>query len=103
MLSIARTVTAAVFAIVLAMPAIADDMAMKDGMMSMMGPDGKMTSMMTSGDGMKKMSEAMSKMGTEMKAPVIMMMTDGKMMMMNYSKMSDGKMMSDHMMDMMKK
>jgi len=67
--------------------------------MVMMQPDGHVTTMTPSGDQMKMAQDAMMKHGTEMKAPVMMMMMhDGHMMMMNDMKMDDGKMASDHMM-----
>ncbi|RBP02031.1 hypothetical protein DFR50_15628 [Roseiarcus fermentans] len=81
-----------------AVPALADDMMMKDGTMVMMQPDGHVTTMTPSADQMKMAQDAMMKHGTEMKAPVMMMMHDGHMMMMNDMKMDDGKMASDHMM-----
>lgn len=81
-----------------AVPAFADDMMMKDGAMVMMQPNGHVTTMTPSGDQMKMAQDAMMKHGTEMKAPVMMMMHDGHMMMMNDMKMDDGKMASDHMM-----
>jgi hypothetical protein len=81
-----------------AVPAVADDMMMKDGAMVMMQPDGHVTTMTPSGDQMKMAQDAMMKHGTEMKAPVMMMMHDGHIMMMNDMKMDDGKMASDHMM-----
>ena len=82
-----------------ALPALAmDETAMKNGEMMMMGADGKMMMMMPAGDGMKMMDTAMMKNGHKMKGPVIMMMDQGKMMMMEDMKMPDGKMMSEHMM-----
>ena len=81
-----------------AAPAFAEDMMMKEGAMVMMQPDGHVTTMTPSGDQMKMAQDAMMKHGTEMKAPVMMMMHDGHMMMMNDMKMEDGKMASDHMM-----
>jgi hypothetical protein len=91
--------TAAFLTAALALPAFAmDEMMMKPGAMMMMGPDGKMMEMMPAGDAMKMMDEAMAKNGKPMMAPMIMMMKDGKMMMMEDMKMDDGKMMSEHMM-----
>ena len=81
-----------------AVPALAEDMMMKDGMMHTMQPDGHMTMMTPSGDQMKMMQDAMMKQGTEMTGTMIIMMHDGHMMMMDDMKMDDGKMMSDHMM-----
>jgi hypothetical protein len=81
-----------------AVPAFADEMMMKDGEMVMMKPDGHMMTMTPSPDQIKTAQDAMMKHGTEMKAPVMMMMHDGHVMMMNDVKMDDGKMASDHMM-----
>jgi hypothetical protein len=61
----------------------ADEMMMKNGSMMMMMPDGKMMTMTPSADQMKMAEDAMMKHGAEMKAPVMMMMHDGHMMMMN--------------------
>ena len=76
-------------------PAFAEDMMMKDGTMMMVMPDGKMMNMPASD---KTMSDMMMKDGKVMSGTHIMMMSGGKMYMMDDKKMSDGKMMSDHMM-----
>lgn len=76
-------------------PAFAQDMMMKDGTIMMMMPDGRMSSMPMSD---KMMSDMMMKDGKVMGASQIMMMSGGKIYMMEDKKMSDGKMMSEHMM-----
>ncbi len=70
-------------------------MMMKDGMMMMMMPDGRMSRMQKSD---KMMSEMMMKEGKPMTGTHMMMMSGGKMYMMEDKKMSDGRMMSDMMM-----
>ena len=70
-------------------------MMMKDGMMMMVMPDGRMSSMKMSD---KKMSDMMMKEGKPMTGTHMMMMSGGRMYMMEDKKMSDGKMMSDGMM-----
>lgn len=98
MRTLMKVVVAGLLSAAAVAPAFADDMAMQDGHMMMMGADGKMMEMAPAGDAMAMMKDAMMKNGHEMKGPVIMMMTDGKMMMMDDMKMDDGKMMSEHMM-----
>ena len=71
---------------------------MKNGEMMMMKPDGQMMTMTPSGDQMKMAEDAMMKHGEEKKGPMVTMMHDGHMMMMNDMKMDNGKMMSDMMM-----
>ncbi len=80
-----------------AAPAFADEV-MKDGTMMMMTQDGHMVTKTPSGSELKMMQGAMMKNGAAMKAPVILMMHDGKVMMVNDMKLNDGKMLSDHMM-----
>ena len=70
-------------------------MMMKDGTMMMIMPDGR-TSMMQMSD--KMMTDMMMKDGKQMSGTHMMMMTGGKVYMMEDRKMADGKMMSDHMM-----
>ena len=70
-------------------------MMMKDGMMMMMMPDGRMSRMQKSD---KMMSDMMMKEGKPMTGTHMMMMSGGKMYMMEDKKMSDGRMMSDMMM-----
>ncbi len=88
-------------------PAHAQDMKdgmmmMKDGSTMMMMPDGRMSSMSaTPAD--KMTMDMMMKDGKVMAMPMMMMMSGGKVYMMEDKKMSDGKMMSEHMMMKMKK
>lgn len=83
----------------LSLPALADEMAMKDNMMMMMAPDGKMATMPISDPKMaKEMGGMMEKHGKVVSHNMMMMMYDGKMYMMQDTKMSNGKMMSDEMM-----
>ena len=70
-------------------------MMMKDGMMMMMMPDGRMSRMQKSD---KMMSEMMMREGKPMTGTHMMMMSGGKMYMMEDKRMSDGKMMSEGMM-----
>ncbi len=74
-----------------------DMMKMKDGSTMMMMPDGRM-SPMSAAPADKMTMEMMMKDGKVMSAPMMMMMSGGKVYMMEDKKMSDGKMMSDHMM-----
>lgn len=67
----------------------------KEGMMMMVMPDGRM-SMMPMSD--KMMSGMMMKEGKAMTGNHMMMMSGGKVYMMEDKKMSDGKMMSESMM-----
>lgn len=80
-----------------------DEMMMKKGMTMIVMPDGKMTTMPMSDDkamGDEKMMDAM-KMAKPMDHAMIMMMgSDGKMYMMEDSKMPNGMMMSDELMKM---
>lgn len=81
-------------------PALAQDMQngmmMKEGMMMMIMPDGRMSTMQPIDN--KMMSDMMMNHGKPMTTTHIMMMRDGKVHMMEDKKMSDGKMMSEHMM-----
>jgi len=82
----------------LTVPALAQTMGesmMKDGTMTVMMPDGRMSTMQSSD---KMMSDAMMKDGKPMTTTHMMMMSGGKVYMAEDKKMSDGKMMSEHMM-----
>ncbi len=82
----------------LTVPALAQTMGesmMKDGTMMVMMPDGRMSTMQSSD---KMMSDAMMKDGKPMTTTHMMMMSGGKVYMAEDKKMSDGKMMSEHMM-----
>ena len=70
----------------------------EEGTFMLVQPDGQTMTMAPSGGKMKMLEDAMMKHGTGMKSPIIVMMHDGKMMMMNDMKMDDGKMMSDEIM-----
>ena len=73
-----------------------DSMMMDKGSTMMVMPDGKTATMKTMDD---KMMSMMKDQAKPMDKAVIMMMgTDGKMYMMEDTKMPDGKMMSDSMM-----
>jgi len=83
----------------LVLPALADEMQMKPGMMMMMGPQGTMMTMQMDDSKMCKEMKDMMDKAPAMKGPMMMMIgSDGKMHMMDDMKMSDGKMMSDMMM-----
>ena len=71
---------------------------MEEGTFLLVQPDGQTMTMTPSAGKMKMLEDAMMKHGTGMKSPIIVMMHDGKMMMMNDMKMDDGKMMSDEIM-----
>ncbi len=72
----------------------ADEMMMKDGSAMVVMPDGKMSTM-SSPD--KATMDTMMKEGKPMTGAMMMMMSGGKMHMMEDKKMTDGKMMSEHM------
>jgi hypothetical protein len=74
-------------------PQIAAMPPMKDGTAMMMMPNGKMETMPMSAE-----MKAMMKDAHPMAGNMIVMMDGGKMMTMEDKKMSDGKMMSEHMM-----
>ena len=76
-----------------------DAMMLKEGMMTVVMPDGRMSTMASTD---KMMTDAMMKDGKPMTTTHIMMMSGGKVMMMEDKKMSDGKMMSEHMTTMKK-
>ncbi len=69
-------------------------MMMKEGMMMVVMPDGRTSTMQMSD---KMMSDMMMKEGKPMTGAHMMMMSGGKMYMMEDKKMADGKMMSDMM------
>lgn len=73
----------------------ADGMMMKDGMMMMVMPDGHMSKMMKAD---KSTMDMMMKDGKPMTGAHMMMMSGGKMYMMEDKQMANGKMMSDGMM-----
>jgi hypothetical protein len=69
------------------------------GSMTMITPDGHMQTVKMTDEHMKSMMTDMMKNGQTLSAPMMMMMmSDGKVHMMPDTKMSDGKMMSEHMM-----
>jgi hypothetical protein len=69
------------------------------GSMTMLTPDGHMQTVKMTDEHMKSMMTDMMKNGQTLSAPMMMMMmSDGKVHMMPDTKMSDGKMMSEHMM-----
>lgn len=72
---------------------------MDEGTFLLVQPNGQTMTMTPSAGKMKMLEDAMMKHGTEMKSPIVVMMHDGKMMMMmNDMKMDDGKMISDEIM-----
>jgi hypothetical protein len=88
----------AVFVSTFAVPAMAAEGGAKNDMVRMMTPDGKMGSAeMADPKTQKEMAAMMMKHGKRLKHNSMMMMHDGKVYMMDDMKMSDGKMMSDHM------
>lgn len=80
-------------------PALAQTMGdasmMKEGTMMVVMPDGRMSTMASSD---KMMSDTMMKDGKVMTSAHMVMMSGGKVYMAEDKKMSDGKMMSEHMM-----
>jgi hypothetical protein len=70
-------------------------MMMKDGTMMMMTPDGRMSRTAVPD---KMLSDTILKEGKVVTASQLVMMHGGKVYMIEDQKMSDGKMMSEHMM-----
>jgi hypothetical protein len=70
-------------------------MMMKDGTMMMMAPDGRMSRTAVPD---KMLSDTILKEGKVVTASQLVMMHGGKVYMIEDQKMSDGKMMSEHMM-----
>jgi hypothetical protein len=69
------------------------------GSITMLTPDGHLQTMKITDEHMKSMMTDMMKNGQKLTAPMMMMMmSDGSVHMMQDTKMSDGKMMSEHMM-----
>ena len=101
MSTIKSTALGLIIACAFTVPALAADtemgmhMDMKEGAMMMMTPDGKI---MTMDKPDQMVSDMMMKDGGPMTSNMMMMMHDGKMMIMKDRKMPDGKMMSDMMM-----
>lgn len=82
----------------LALPVLAQEMQMKPGTMMTIEPNGKTTTMQMDDSKMSKEAMGMMDKGTAMKGPTMVMMgSDGKMHMMDDTKMSDGMAMSDAM------